>query len=200
MTESLLGIGVLLVILFLGAPLGFSMMIVGFAGFGLIRGWGPALEMAGQQILDLALGYGFSVLPLFILMGVFVARAQLSDDLYEASNKWLGHFRGGLAMATVAACGGFAAISGSSLATAATMAKVAIPSMRRYKYADSLAAGTVAARGYVGHADTAQRRHDHIRYPHRDRHRQVVRRRNSARHHDSCDLYRDHRGRDANLA
>ena len=150
MTESLVGIGVLLVILFLGAPLGFSMMIVGFAGFGLIRGWEPALEMAGQQILDLALGYSFSVLPLFILMGVFVARAALSDDLYEASNKWLGHFRGGLAMATVAACGGFAAISGSSLATAATMAKVAIPAMRKYKYADSLAAGTVAAGGTLG--------------------------------------------------
>ena len=150
MTESLIGLGVLLVILFLGVPLGFTMVIVGFAGFGLIRGWEPALEMAGQQILDLALGYGFSVLPLFILMGVFVARAALSDDLYEAANKWLGHFRGGLAMATVAACGGFAAISGSSLATAATMAKVAIPAMRRYKYSDSLAAGTVAAGGTLG--------------------------------------------------
>ena len=126
------------------------MMIVGFTGYGLVRGFGPALVMAGQQILDLAMNYSFSVLPLFILMGVFVARAALSDDLYEASDKWLGHFRGGLAMATVAACGGFAAISGSSLATAATMAKVAIPAMRKYKYADSLAAGTVAAGGTLG--------------------------------------------------
>lgn len=150
MTVSLIGLAVLLVIVFLGVPLGFTMTIVGFVGYGLVRGFSPALIMAGQQILDLAQNYSFSVLPLFILMGVFVARAALSDDLYDASDKWLGHFKGGLAMATVAACGGFAAISGSSLATAATMAKVAIPAMRKYNYADSLAAGTVAAGGTLG--------------------------------------------------
>jgi tripartite ATP-independent transporter DctM subunit len=150
MTISLIGLAILLFIVFLGVPLGFTMTIVGFVGYGFIRGFSPALIMAGQQILDLAQNYSFSVLPLFILMGVFVARAALSDDLYDASDKWLGHFKGGLAMATVAACGGFAAISGSSLATAATMAKVAIPAMRKYNYADSLAAGTVAAGGTLG--------------------------------------------------
>jgi tripartite ATP-independent transporter DctM subunit len=150
MIAALVGLVALLLILFLGVPLGFSMMFVGFAGFGLIRGWIPALEMVSQQILDLSLNFGFSVLPLFILMGVFVSRAQLSDDLYEASYRWLGHLRGGLAMATVAACAGFAAVSGSSLATVATMAKVSIPAMRKFNYADSLAAGTVAAGGTLG--------------------------------------------------
>ncbi len=150
MFEVLVGLAGLLFILFAGVPLGFSMMLVGFAGFGLIRGWIPAMEMVSQQILDLSLNFGFSVLPLFILMGVFVSRAELSDDLYDACYRWLGHLRGGLAMATVAACGGFAAVSGSSLATVATMAKVSIPSMRKFKYADSLAAGTVAAGGTLG--------------------------------------------------
>jgi tripartite ATP-independent transporter DctM subunit len=106
--------------------------------------------MVSQQILDLSLNYGFGVLPLFVLMGVFVGRSALSDDLYDTSNAWFGHFRGGLAMATVVACGGFAAISGSSVATAATMAKVAIPAMKRFDYADSLATGTVAAGGTLG--------------------------------------------------
>lgn len=150
MTASFIGLALLLIVAFMGFPLGFTMMSVGFIGFGLIRGWGPGLEMTGQQILSIAMNFGFSVLPLFVLMGVFVARAGLADDLYEAANAWLGHLRGGLAIATVAACGGFAAVSGSSAATAATMSKVAIPSMRRYGYADSLATGTVAAGGTMG--------------------------------------------------
>jgi tripartite ATP-independent transporter DctM subunit len=150
MEISLIGLGLLLAIAFLGLPLGFAMMAVGFVGFGLLRGWAPALTMVSQQILDLSLNYGFGVLPLFVLMGVFVGRSALSDDLYDTSNAWFGHFRGGLAMATVVACGGFAAISGSSVATAATMAKVAIPAMKRFDYADSLATGTVAAGGTLG--------------------------------------------------
>jgi C4-dicarboxylate transporter, DctM subunit len=126
------------------------MMAVGFGGLVFLTGMEPALNVVGFEIIDIGTNYGFVVLPLFVLMGVFVARAKLSDDLYETSNAWLGHFKGGLAIATVAACGGFAAVSGSSAATAATMAKVAIPSMRRYGYADTLAAGTVAAGGTIG--------------------------------------------------
>ena len=126
------------------------MLAVGGIGFAILRGTGPALEMVIQQIMDVVLNTNFAVLPMFLLMGAFVYRAALSDDLYEAADAWLGHHRGGLAMATVAACGGFAAVSGSSLATVATMAKVAIPAMRKYKYADSLAAGTVAAGGTLG--------------------------------------------------
>ena len=92
MITSLIGIGFLLIVLFLGAPLGFAMMGVGFVGYGLIRGWEPALAMIAQQILDLAFNFGFSVLPLFIVMGVFVARSGMSIDLYDACYKWLGHF------------------------------------------------------------------------------------------------------------
>jgi len=152
MEVALFGIAILLLILFMGFPLGMSLMMVGYFGFAAVhpKGFVAANSVAGQQILDLGLNFQFSVLPLFILMGVFVARAALSNDLYETSYKWLGHFRGGLAMATVAACGGFAVVSGSSAATAATMAKVAIPSMRKFGYADSLSAGTVAAGGTMG--------------------------------------------------
>ncbi len=150
MTLSLIGFAVLLFIAFLGFPLGFSMMLVGFVGFAIVRGAGPALETVSQQILDLALNANFVTLPLFVLMGVFVFRAALAEDIYDAAHAWLGNKRGGVAMATVAACGGFAAISGSSVATAATMAKVAIPPMRKYKYNEGLAAGTVAAGGTMG--------------------------------------------------
>jgi tripartite ATP-independent transporter DctM subunit len=150
MEASLIGFAALLLIAFIGFPLGFSMMMVGFFGFAYFRGWGPALEMVGQQIVELSLSSGFAVLPLFVLMGLFIHRANLSSELYEVANAWVGHRRGGLAMATVVACAGFSAVSGSSAATAATMAKVALPPMRRYRYADGLAAGAVAAGGTLG--------------------------------------------------
>ena len=114
MTLSLIGFAALLVIAFLGFPLGFSMMLVGFVGFAYVRGMGPALESVSQQILDLALNANFVTLPLFVLMG------------------------------------GFASISGSSVATAATMAKVSIPPMRKYSFNEGFAAGTVAAGGTMG--------------------------------------------------
>jgi len=135
-----------------GFPLGLSLMLVGYFGFGMVhpKGLDAASTVAGQQILELALNFQFAVLPLFLLMGVFVNRSGVSGDLYETANRWLGHFRGGLAISTVAACGGFAAISGSSVATAATMARVAVPSMRKYKYNDTFSAGTVAAGGTMG--------------------------------------------------
>jgi tripartite ATP-independent transporter DctM subunit len=150
MTLSLIGFAALLTIAFLGFPLGFSMMLVGFVGFASVRGVGPALETVSQQILGLALNANFVTLPLFVLMGVFVFRAALAEDLYDAAHAWLGNKRGGVAMATVAACGGFASISGSSVATAATMAKVSIPPMRKYNYHEGFAAGTVAAGGTMG--------------------------------------------------
>lgn len=137
-------------ICFLGVPLGFGMLIIGTIGFAYIRGSIPAMEMAGQQIVDLSMNYNFSTLPLFILMGAFVHRAKLSDDLYEAANAWLSHWRGGLAMTTIAACAGFSAVSGSSLATAATMSKVAMPPMRKYRYSNALATGSIAAGGTLG--------------------------------------------------
>jgi len=147
---ALLGIFAILGLAFLGVPLGFSMLLVGAAGFAILRGVDPALSMIAQQVVDNSANYGWSVLPMFILMGVFVHRAEMSDELYDAAYAWLGHLRGGLAHATVASCAMFAAISGSSIATAATMSKVAIPPMRRLGYADSLAAGSVASAGVLG--------------------------------------------------
>jgi tripartite ATP-independent transporter DctM subunit len=147
---TLLAFAILLLLIFLGLPLGFAMILVGAGGFAIVRNVTGALAMSSQQIVDISTNFGFSVLPLFVLMGAFVHRADLSRDLYDAANSWLGHRRGGLALATVVACGGFAAISGSSLATAATMTKVAMPPMRRYGYDGGLAAGTIAAGGTLG--------------------------------------------------
>jgi tripartite ATP-independent transporter DctM subunit len=140
----------LFLLLFLQVPIAFGMAIVGTVGFGYYVGFEPALKSIGNTGVDTVMVYDFSVLPLFILMGNFVARSGISHDLYEASNAWLGHFRGGLAMATIVACGGFSAVCGSSLATVATMSKVAIPSMKKYGYDDRLATGSVAAGGTLG--------------------------------------------------
>jgi len=152
MITAAIGLAILLALLLVGIPLGLGMFLVGFFGFAAVhaRGFRSSFSVAGQQMMDLALNYNFSVLPLFVLMGVFVARAALSDDLFDAAQKWLGHMKGGLALSTVAACAGFAAVSGSSAATAATMTKAAMPSMRRHGYADWLSTGTLASGGTIG--------------------------------------------------
>lgn len=152
MTIALIGFAGLLVLCFLGFPLGFSTLLAGLAGFAYMRGWDwhAALTMMAQQIVDTGANYGLSVIPLFLLMGVFIHRANISEDLFEASNALVGRYRGGLAQSTVLACAGFAAVSGSSLATAATMTKVAMPHMRRYGYDDALSSGVIAAGGTLG--------------------------------------------------
>jgi len=108
------------------------------------------LSMSSRRIIDTSQEYGLSVIPLFILMGNFITRSGISKQLYRASYAFLGHLRGGLSMATVVACGAFSAICGSSLATAATMAKVSFPPMRRYGYSDALASASIAAGGTLG--------------------------------------------------
>ena len=150
MTLALTGFFAVLLLAFIGVPLGFAMLGIGVGFFALIRGWEPALAMAGMTIADLAANENLSVLPMFILMGTFIYKADLAEELYDAANAWIGHFKGGLAHATVLACAGFASMSGSSIATAATMAKVAMPPMRRHRYADSLAAGCVSSGGTLG--------------------------------------------------
>ncbi|WP_180897380.1 TRAP transporter large permease [Martelella soudanensis] len=150
MMIALAGFAVLLVMCFAGVRVGFASMLVGIAGISLERGFSAALTLMGQQIFDEATNYNLSVIPLFILMGVFIYRAELSRDLYDAAYAGLGRFRGGLALSTVLACAGFSAVCGSSLATAATMTKVAMPPMREFKYSDRLAAGTIAAGGTLG--------------------------------------------------
>lgn len=150
MAKAILAVAALFGLIFLRLPIAFALILVGFVGFALIIGWSPSLAMVAQIAYDTGLSYELSILPLFILMGNFVSRAGFSDELYSASNAFLGHRRGGLAMATIVACGGFSAVCGSSLATAATMTKVAMPPMRQYGYAPSLAAGSIAAGGTLG--------------------------------------------------
>ncbi|QIE54904.1 TRAP transporter large permease [Pikeienuella piscinae] len=150
MIEAFWGVAAMLGLSFLRLPIAFSLALVGFFGFAHLTSTSAALSMIASVTHESGMSYTLSVIPLFVLMGSFVTRAGLSRELYAASHAFLGHRRGGLAMATIVACGGFSAICGSSLATAATMSKVAIPSMREYGYADTLAAGSVAAGGTLG--------------------------------------------------
>ena len=150
MTAALLGFGAIFLLALLRVPLAFAMGLVGFAGIGLTRGWVPALASTAQVVYETGFAYTLSVIPLFILMGNFVARAGLAHELFQAAYAFIGHVRGGLAHATIAACAGFGAICGSSIATAATMSKVAYPSMRKLGYSDSLSTGVMAAGGTLG--------------------------------------------------
>ena len=150
MTIALTGFAILLLLCFLGFRVGFATLFVGFVGFAFERGWGASLAMVSQQVFEDANNYNLSVIPLFILMGVFIYRSDVSSDLYDTAYAALGRFKGGLALATVLACGGFSAVCGSTLATAATMSKVAMPQMKAFNYSDKLAAGTIAAGGTLG--------------------------------------------------
>ena len=150
MTEALLGFGAIFALAIMRVPLAFAMGIVGFAGIGLTRGWVPAMASTSQAVYETGFAYTLSVVPLFILMGNFVARAGLAHELFQAAYSFIGHLRGGLAHATIAACAGFGAICGSSIATAATMSKVAYPSMRKLGYSESLSTGVMAAGGTLG--------------------------------------------------
>jgi len=149
MLEAGLAFLAMFALMALRVPIAFSMAIVGFAGIGLMRSWPAAYSSSTTEILDIA-KYTLSVVPLFVLMGNFVTRAGLSRELYQAAYAFIGHRRGGLAMSTILACAGFGAICGSSIATTATMAKVAMPEMRRFNYRDSFAAGSIAAGGTLG--------------------------------------------------
>ena len=150
MTASLIGFAVLLLLIFLRVPIAFAMAIVGALGFAEMRGMEATLAMAGNVVYETGLSYTLSVVPLFIFMGNVLSMAGVSHGLFAVANRLAGRARGGLAISTVIACGGFSAVCGSSLATAATMSKVAMPSMRKFGYADSLAAGSIAAGGTLG--------------------------------------------------
>ena len=150
MVESLIGFGALLFLAFLRMPLGLALGLVGGVGFALLASERAAIANAARLVIDSGQKYELSVLPMFILMGLLVERGGMARELYRAAYVFLGHRRGGLAMSTIAACGMFSAICGSSLATAATMSKVSMPEMRRYKYDDSLATASIAAGGTLG--------------------------------------------------
>ncbi len=150
MIEALVGFAAVFVLALLRVPLGFAMGFVGFVGLGLMRGWPATSASIAQVVYETGFAYTLSVVPLFILMGNFVARAGLAQELFRAAYTFVGHVRGGLAHATVLACAGFGAICGSSIATAATMSKVAYPAMKKLGYADYLSTGVIAAGGTLG--------------------------------------------------
>ena len=144
------GFAVLFLLMALRVPIGIAMGLVGVGGFAALTGWGPALKLLAHSPIRTATDYAFAVIPLFLLMGAFASASGMSRELFRAANAFLGHRRGGLGMATIAACGGFAAICGSSVATAATFTTVALPEMRRYGYPDRFATGVIAAGGTLG--------------------------------------------------
>jgi len=144
------GISVLFLLLASKIPVGFAMGLVGFLGFGYLTTVDASLSIMGIVPYSTSAHYDMSVLPLFLLMGQFAFHGRLIGNLYAAGQKWFGHFPGGLAMATIGACAGFAAISGSTVASSATMAEVALPEMKKYNYAPTLASGCVAAGGGLG--------------------------------------------------
>ena len=147
---GLAGIVVLFVLLSLRMQIGLSMAVVGFFGFGLLCSFDAAFFLLGNEPFKIGSSYGLTVIPLFILMGQFANHSKMGSEIYQSVHRWLGSKPGGLGMATILACAGFAAISGSSLAAAATMGMVALPEMRRFKYDDSLATGCIAAGGTLG--------------------------------------------------
>ena len=144
------GFVTLFALMLLRVPVGMAMGLVGVTGFGFLVGGAPALKLVGQTSMRTVTDYTFGIIPMFLLMGAFVSNSGMSRELFRAANSFVGHFRGGLGIATIAACGGFAAISGSSVATAATFSTVAYPEMRRYGYPQSFATGTIAAGGTLG--------------------------------------------------
>jgi C4-dicarboxylate transporter, DctM subunit len=150
MTTGFVGILILLVLIALKMPIGFSMGVVGFAGFVYLSSFQGALAILGSDPFGTVSSYSFSVLPLFILMGNLAFASGISNKLFNTGQKWLGHLPGGLASATIAGCAGFAAISGSSAATAATMGAVSLDEMKKYNYDPALSTGAVAAGGTLG--------------------------------------------------
>jgi C4-dicarboxylate transporter DctM subunit len=149
MTEGLIGFAAMFALMLMRVPIAISMGLVGLVGLAMMRSWPAAMSSAAGEFIDIG-AYTLSVVPLFVLMGNFVTRAGMSRELYQAAYKFIGHLRGGLALSTIAACAGFGAICGSSIATTATMARVAMPEMRRFNYAPAFAAGSICAGATLG--------------------------------------------------
>lgn len=149
-TVGVLGSILLLILLFLGMPIAFVMMLVGFLGISYLASVQAALPVLARTVYEVASNYPYTIIPLFILMGGFAGNAGITQELYQTFDKWFRKLPGGLAIATIASCAGFAALSGSSVAGAAAMGTIALPEMRRFNYAPRLATGVVAAGGTLG--------------------------------------------------
>ncbi len=147
---GLLGIILLLILIFLRLPVAFSLIVVGSLGYAYLISPQATLVKLGTDTFNTAHSYALSVIPMFVLMGMFLGAGGLGRDLFRVFNAWFGHLRGGLSIASIVACAGFAAVSGSAIATTATISSVAVPEMRAHKYKDSLAAGCVAAGSTLG--------------------------------------------------
>ena len=153
MNSELLAIGgfvVLFALMAVRVPIGVAMGLVGVGGFAGVVGWGPALNLLSQSPIASITDFNLTLIPFFVLMGVLATNSGMSSELFRAGRAWLGGFKGGLGLASVGACGGFAAICGSSVATAATMTKIAYPEMKQAGYSDAAATGIIAAGGTVG--------------------------------------------------
>jgi len=147
---GILGIAIMLILFGIGMPVAFAMCLVGLMGFTYLCGPEAALTLLANDIFELFSSYSLSVIPMFILMGCFAYATGIGKRLYDVAYTWMGRLRGGLAIATIFACAGFGAICGSATATSATMSKIALPEMKRHRYADSIATGCVAASGTLG--------------------------------------------------
>lgn len=150
MTVGFISMAAVILLALLRVPLGIALMSVSLAGLAYITSTTTALTLFPMTVSEAVLSYDLAVVPMFILMGNIISRTGIAQDLFRAANAYLGSTRGGLSLATMVTCAGFGAVCGSSYATAATMAKVAYPSMRRYGYSDSLASATIAAGGTLG--------------------------------------------------
>lgn len=150
MIAGSLSMAAAILLAFLRIPLAFSLLAVSVIGIGLAINWHIALQLVPLTISDAVLSYDLAVVPMFILMGNVISKTGIAHDLFRAAYAFVGNVRGGLALSAMAACSGFSAVCGSSYATAATMAKVSYPSMKKYGYSDELATGTIAAGGTLG--------------------------------------------------
>ena len=150
MTVGLICLAAVLLLAFLRVPLGIALLTISIGGISYLNSFDVARTMIPMTLSEAVFSYELAVVPLFILMGNVLSRTGISSDLFHAANAFLGSIRGGLALATMVTCAGFSAVCGSSFATAATMAKVAYPSMQKYGYSDRLASATIAAGGTLG--------------------------------------------------
>ena len=200
---AVIGFVVLFALMLLRVPVGMAMGLVGVSGFGYLVGGAPALKMVGQTSMRIVTDYTFGVIPMFLLMGAIASRTGMSRELFQAANRFVGHWRGGLGIATIAACAGFAAISGSSVATAATFSTVAYPEMRRFDYPQILRHRRDRRGRHAGRHVPALDRPGGLWPDHPAGHRQTVHRRHPAglaRRQHVHDHHRGHRRGEARLA
>ena len=147
---AVIGFVSLFTLMLLRVPIGMALGLVGVTGFGYLTSMSPALKIVGHTTMRTVTDFNYAVVPLFLLMGAFATASGMSRELFRAANAFIGHLRGGLGIATILACGGFSAICGSSVATAATFSRVAYPEMRRFNYPESFSAGVISAGGTLG--------------------------------------------------